>query len=420
MKHWKGKGFRLFTYLDDGAGADQDRDEAVRLSAEVRRDVLLSGFVANEEKSQWDPVQSGELLGFIMDLRSGTFMVPPRRVDALKQLLNDTVAKKFVVSARHLSRITGSLFSMGLTLGPVACLWTRALYRDVCQTAHWDRPFLMSQESQAEVQFWKVNFDTGGYPIWSPSPKVEVITYSDASGQGWGGFAVQLSDKVARGSWSREESGKSSTFREVTAIRRVLESFADKVRGKDVLHRTDNRNAEIVLSVGSRNKELHMEAVAVYKLCRELGMRLSVEWVSRDENTRADELSRLEDSNDYMLDPAYFNYIDALWGPHTTDRFAGLKTKQLERYCSRYYNPGYVAADAFTVSWSGEVNWLFPPPYLVPRVLRHMSAGRKNGTLIVPEWHSASWWPLLVERSGSWKPFISQSIQIQPYKGIFG
>ena len=155
---------------------------------------------------------------------------------------------------------------------------------------------------------------------------MEVITYSDASGQSWGGFAVQLSDKVARGSWSREKSGNRSTFREVAAIRRVLESFAD-----DVLHRTDNKNAEIVLSVGSRNKELHMEAAAVYRLCRELGMRLTVEWVSRDENTRADELSRLEDSNDYMLDPACFNYLDALWGPHTIDRFASLKTKQLER-----------------------------------------------------------------------------------------
>ena len=104
----------MFTYLDDGAGADRDGGEAVRLSAEVRRDVLLSGFVANEEKSQWDPVQCGELLGFILDLRSGTFQVPPRRVDALKQLLNDTTAKKFVVSARHLSHITGSLVSMGL------------------------------------------------------------------------------------------------------------------------------------------------------------------------------------------------------------------------------------------------------------------------------------------------------------------
>ena len=182
------------------------------MSAEDKRDVLSSGFVANGEKSLWDPVQCGELLGFIMDLRSGTLQVPPKRVDTLKQLLNDTIAKKFVVSARHLSRITGSLVSMGLALGPVARLWTRALYRDICQTVHWDMPFLISQESQAEVQFWRVNFDTGGYPIWSPSPKVEVITYSDASGQGWGGFAVQLSDKVARGSWSCEESEKRSTL----------------------------------------------------------------------------------------------------------------------------------------------------------------------------------------------------------------
>ena len=57
--------------------------------------------------------------------------------------------------------------------------------------------------------------------------------------------------------------------------------------------------------------------------------------------------------------------------------------------------------------------------YLVPRVLRNMSAGRENGTLIVPEWRSASWWQPLVEKSGNWKSFISQSIQIQPYMGIF-
>lgn len=36
-----------------------------------------------------------------------------------------------------------------------------------------------------------------------------------------------------------------------------------------MLHRTDNGNAEVVLSIGSRNKELHQETVAVYKLCRE-------------------------------------------------------------------------------------------------------------------------------------------------------
>ena len=56
---------------------------------------------------------------------------------------------------------------------------------------------------------------------------------------------MQLSDKVARGSSSGEESEKVLRL-EVTAIRHVLESFAGEVRGKDVLHCTDNRYAKIV------------------------------------------------------------------------------------------------------------------------------------------------------------------------------
>ena len=419
VKHWRGKGFRIFTYLDDGAGAHQVRDVAVKLSALVREDIALSGFVANEEKSQWVPVQSGELLGFVMDLRNGIFQVPERRVQDIKQLIIMIIGKRFTVSARCLSRLTGSLVSMGIALGPVVHLWTRSIYSDICRADCWDKPFCMSQESQSEVLFWKDNFDCSGYPIWSPSPKVEVLCYSDAGGQGWGGFAVQFSDKVARGSWSGADSMKSSSFREVKAIRHILESYSEELRGKEVLHRTDNKNAEIVLSVGSRKKELHQEAVAVYKLCRQLNIRLSVEWVSRDENVEADILSRFDDPNDYMLDPSCFRYIDEAWGPHTIDRFASVQTKQLERYCSRYRNPGCESVDAFTVTWSKENNWLFPPPYLIPRVLTHMSAGGEDGTLLVPQWPSAVWWQLLVEMTGSWRAFVTASMVIQPYEGIF-
>ena len=67
-----------------------------------------------------------------------------------------------------------------------------------------------------------------------------------------GGFAVQFSDKATRGSWSKADSTKSSSFRKVKAIRYVLDSYCEELKGKDVLHRTDNRNAEIVLLVESR------------------------------------------------------------------------------------------------------------------------------------------------------------------------
>ena len=264
----------MFTYLDDGAGADQVLNKAMKMSTVVRRDIAFSGFIANEEKSQWVPSQLGEVLGFMADLQHGIFRVPATKVEALKQLIDTIIDKHFIVSARCLSRLSGSLVSMGLALGPVVRLWTRGIYRDICQVNYWDKPFLVPQDSQSEVLFWRDNSDCSGYPIWSPSPRVDVLRYSDAS------------DKVASGCWSSADCMKSSTFRDVKAIRLVLESYSEVLRGKEVLHRTDNRNAEVVLSVGSRIKELHREAVAIYKLCRELNMRLSVEWVSRDDNVK--------------------------------------------------------------------------------------------------------------------------------------
>lgn len=130
VKRWRSKGFRIFTYLDDGAGADQVLDKAVKMSEFVRKAIVLSGFIANEEKSQWVPSQSGELLGFVMDLQYGIFQVPARRVDALKQLIATIIEKRFTVSARCLSLMAGSLVSVGLALGPVVRLWTRANYSD--------------------------------------------------------------------------------------------------------------------------------------------------------------------------------------------------------------------------------------------------------------------------------------------------
>ena len=419
VSHWRRQGIRIFTYLDDGAGADATFEDTKRLSGIVQRDISASGFVCNEEKCQWEPVQRGELLGFIMNLVSGVFIVPERRVAAFRDLLQQVFVNKFFVSARHVARITGCLISMGLALGPVVRLWTRELYRVVQSSESWDRKIMLAEEARTEIQFWSENFENDGQPIWHASPKVEIMTYSDASDVAWGGYAVQLGDQKAVGSWSEEESCMSSTFREIKAARLVLESLALQLAGKEIRHRTDNQGTARIMSVGSRIPELHREAILIYKLCKKYNVRLSVEWVCRDSNKVADELSRLDDPDDYMLDPVCFRTIDSAWGPHTYDRFASMKTKQLPRFCSRYLNPDCDSTDAFTVSWTNENNWLFPPPYLIPRVLRHMQAGGERGTLIAPHWPSAPWWPLLITRNGTWKGFIKDGDIIPTYPGIF-
>lgn len=115
---------RIFTYLDDGAGAGTTLEEAQLTSKMVQQDIKLSGFLAHKDKCQWDPLQCGELLGFVMDLQSGTFRVPERRVQSLRQALQDLTRCGFNTSARSLSRLTGLLVSMSLTVGPVVRLWT--------------------------------------------------------------------------------------------------------------------------------------------------------------------------------------------------------------------------------------------------------------------------------------------------------
>ena len=191
------------------------------------------------------PLTVGRTFGCYIGSTAWNLRVPARRVEALMQLIDTIIDNHFIVSAACLSHLSGPLVSMGLALGPVVQLWTRSIYRDICQANYWDKAFLVSKDSQSEVLFWRDNFDSSGYPFWSPSPMVDVLTYSGASGEGWGGFAVQFSDKVARGCWSSADCIKSSTFREVKAIRLVLESFCEEVRGKEVLHRIDNKNAEL-------------------------------------------------------------------------------------------------------------------------------------------------------------------------------
>ena len=62
----------------------------MKMSTVVSNDIALSGFIANDEKSQWVPYQLGELLGFILDLQHGIFQVPARRVEGLKQLVTQS------------------------------------------------------------------------------------------------------------------------------------------------------------------------------------------------------------------------------------------------------------------------------------------------------------------------------------------
>ena len=181
----------------------------------------------------------------------------------------------------------------------------------------------LTREAVEELNFWRDNFfRLCGKPIWRPSPKIELLSCSDASNVGWAGFIVQFGTHIARGNWLGSETLCSSSFREIRVIRFVLQSFSGLLAGKECKHRSDNQSVCSILSVGSSKPHLQKEAVAIYNLCHEAGIRFSAEWIPRHFNFKADYWSKVVDNDDWMLNPVHFRQLDILWGPHTVDRFA--------------------------------------------------------------------------------------------------
>ena len=104
-----------------------------------------------------------------------------------------------------------------------------------------------------------------------------------------------------------------------------------------------------------------------------------------------------------------------------TQSIGSLAQLQLSSHanCSRWMNPGSECIDCCTVSWKGELNWLCPPVHLVTACIRHLIASKADGSLLLPFWMSAVWWPLLCEDEFVFKSLVVECMVLEPHAGMF-
>lgn len=413
--YWRAKGLRILFYLDDGLCAVAGRQEALRASQLVSTTLTKAGFVAHPTKSRWEPTQRLQWLGFVIDLALGQIEVPNEKLVALQRRL-DRACQAAQIPARSLASIVGRIISMGLAVSPVSRFKTRSMYATLEARQAWCEVLALSPDAQAELRFWSASLaDYNSQPIWH-SPSAVRVVYSDASDTGYGGYVVEHGPCVAFDQWTAEEAAQSSTWRELSAVWQVLQSVASKLANVRVRWFTDNQNVARILQVGSRKPQLHAIALKVFSLSVQYQIRLEPEWIPRELNERADYLSRIVDYDDWSLNPAVFSHLESMWGPHTIDRFASFQNYQLPRFNR---NPGSEAVDAFTVNWQGENNWWCPPIALIPRVLRHAQVCAARGTLVVPMWHSAPFWPLLCPVGEQFASFVREYYDLPLVDSLF-
>ena len=224
----------------------------------------------------------------------------------------------------------------------------------------------------------------------------------------------------------------SSTLRELYGIELFISAIAHLLRGGRHRVVMDNLGCVFIMggvvppfavggkewgefvSGGSPNPDLQRIATKLLDLQVTHEFTLVFVWVPRDQNVRADYLSHVSEMRHhlYSLRADWFAYLDGLWGPHTVDRFATLDNCQplgapnTGRFCSQYFHPSAEWVDAFTVPWTGENNWVFPPTHMVGEAVAHLRTSGAVGTVIVPDAPWAPWWGSL--RLGAhWAPDVT-------------
>ena len=104
------------------------------------------------------------------------------------------------------------------------------------------------------------------------------------------------------------------------AITFSLRAFAHFLSNSEVLWRTDNYAASLIVPSGSRVEKLQLLAEDIYEFCSQRRISLTVEWIPRRFIQTADALSKLPDYDDWETTWDFFNELSELWGPFDIDR----------------------------------------------------------------------------------------------------
>jgi len=408
---WRDFGIKIAVFIDDGHSVEIDFETCLKNSEFVRSSLAASGFLENEEKSEWYPKQSSLWLGVELNLKGNFLRIPDYRIDSLQNSLNDAKIKHFYLSARQLSKIAGKIISMKVVIGNISQLMTRKIYKEIDNRTNWDSNEFLSPMVISELEFWHKNLDSLNKKSLFVIQNPEVFSFSDASSVACGGFVLKDSKaKIAHKNWSDVEKGKSSTWRELTAIEFCLKSFSPFLHSKTVFWNTDNQAASIIVEKGSRINELQKIALNIFEISLSNLIKLKINWIPREENTTADFISKIIDYDDWSVSMTFFQYIDSSWGPHTIDRFANQYNRKIPRFNSRYWNPNTEAVDAFSQNWKSENNWLVPPISMISKTIKYLEFFKCSASLIIPLWKSAPFWPLLISNRYQFKPFVKEKL----------
>ena len=253
----------------------------------------------------------------------------------------------------------------------------------------------LSPAMKLELNWWKKNLKTLSAPI---NPGIaSVVLKTDASLSGYGAFLVHENVKFG-GRWTESEGEFHINYLELLAIFYGLKACCEKFAGSQILIRTDNMTAvSCINKQGSvRTDSCNEVARTIWLWAYNRDIWLSATHIAGVENVEADEASRkFRDEIEWTLNDNDFQNICERFVTPTIDIYATRLNNKVDRFYSWFPDPLAEQIDSFTLSWTGELGYAFPPFGLVGRVLQKIFWERASVILVVPKWPTKPWFSLL-------------------------
>ena len=380
-------GLRLIIYIDDILVMAETES---LLKDHVTAVVYLLenlGLVINHPKSELDPSQEIEFVGFTVNSKTMELKLPGEKIkkiraEAGKVLQSDTV------SALTLSRLIGKMNAATQAI-PMAPLYYRNLQTCLREALQEDQNYssttVLTKEAREELEWWRDHFTQwNGRSLIAHNSSLTIET--DASKRG----GAVCNGVRTGGPWTPEERSMHINCLELLAAKTNL-----------TIHlKMDSMLALTYINKlgGTISPQLNNLAKELWLWCMERSILLKAQHLAGVLNTIADDESRvMKDRTDWKLCPTVFRQINQRWGPLEVDLFASRLTCQLRQFASWRPDPMAIATDAFTLDWAELKAYANPPWNLIGGVLAQTRLQQAELVLVAPVWKAQGWYPVLLE-----------------------
>ena len=229
------RGIRIHQYLDDWLIRAPTKESCTQSLLSLCQEL---GWVVNLQKSELEPKQVFEFVGYQYDLSRRLVKPTQNRWESILQKVHSIMASQ-ECRVRNFMSLIGLLTATEKQV-PLGRLRMRPIQWHLKR--HWRVPESLEKEIPVprslhpHLIWWTKETNVLlGQPLHPLCHAIQIFT--DASKEGWG---AHLGDFTARGAWSVPESHLHINFLELKAVLLALKSFQHLVQGKVILVATDN------------------------------------------------------------------------------------------------------------------------------------------------------------------------------------